>query len=367
MQNIKDNINKITLAWLNSINGISNGIIDKFIKHFGSLENIWFNFENEKKSIKFINEELKNKLYVSKNKFPDKLFKKLESENIEIITIFDDNYPKKLASITNPPYLLYIKGDITIFENTLIAVIGSRKATTYGKWATEKFTRELANLGVTIVSGFANGLDTIAHQTAIKNNSKTIAVLGSGIDIVYPKKNYNLYLDIILNGAILSEYTFGMSPLASNFPNRNRIISGLCEGVLITEAMDKSGTLITAGHAANQGREVFAIPGNIDSLYSRGTNNLIRDGAKIVTCVDDICEEIPSLRDNVTVTNIINFEELNNCEKQIVKFLFTGGKTIHEIDDKINEKVNEILSTLTLLEMKGYIKQLPGKKFVLAK
>lgn len=367
MQKIKDNINMITLAWLNSINGISNGIIDKFIKHFDSLENVWYNYKNEKNNIKFINDELKNKLHISHNSFPDKLFNKLETENIKIITIFDDKYPKKLASISNPPYLLYIKGDTTIFENTLIAVIGSRKATSYGKWATEKFSRELANLGVVIVSGLANGLDTIAHQTAIKNNSKTIAVLGSGIDIVYPKKNNSLYLDIIMNGAIVSEYTFGMSPLANNFPKRNRIISGLCEGVLITEAMEKSGTLITATHAANQGREVFAVPGNVDSLYSKGTNNLIKDGAKIATCIDDICEEIQSLRNTTIITNNINLERLNNSEKQIIKLLSKGVKTIHELDKNINENVNEILSTLTILEMKGYIKQLTGKKFVLAK
>lgn len=362
----KKNINKITFSWLNSINGISNGIIGKFIEYFKTPENIWYNFMQEKDNINFINENIKMQLIRKKNKFPEILLERIKKENISIITIFDEDYPKKLKTINNPPYILYIKGDVSYFDGVLIAVVGSRKATNYGKWVTEKLTKELAELGVIIVSGFANGLDTIAHKTAIKHNTKTIAVLGSGIDIIYPKKNINIYNEVISNGMIITEQTFGMSPLASNFPNRNRIISGLCEGVLIVEAKEKSGTLITASHAAEQGREVFVVPGNIDSIYSKGTNALIKDGAKITTSIYDICEEIGFLKNRVDNIKKIKMEQLNEQEKKIVKLLMTGEKTIFDLSQNLDIQVNEILSILTILEMKGYIKQMRGKKFMLA-
>lgn len=359
-------INKITFSWLNSINGISNGIIGKFIEYFKTSRNIWYNFVSEKDNINFINENMKTQLIRKKNEFPEIILEKIKKEHVSIITIFDNNYPNKLKNIKNPPYILYAKGEISSFEGILIAVVGSRKATNYGKWVTEKLTKELAEMGVIIVSGFANGLDTIAHKTAIKYNTKTVAVLGSGIDIIYPKKNRNIYNEVISNGMIITEQTFGMSPLASNFPNRNRIISGLCEGVLIVEAKEKSGTLITASHAAEQGREVFAVPGNIDSIYSKGTNKLIKDGAKITTNINDICEEIISLKNRLKNIKKIQMKQLNKQEEMIIKLLMSGEKTIFDLSQSLDIKVSEILSILTILEMKGYIRQMNGKKFMLA-
>lgn len=365
MDNTEKIINRTTLSWLNSVNGISNGYISKLIEIFQSPKEIWYNFENEYHNIRFLSDSVKTQLLRSKNNFPSKLNNIIEKENINIITLFDKEYPTNLKVINNPPYILYVKGDLSVLKGTLIAVVGSRKATSYGKWVAEKLTRELSNLGVTIVSGFANGLDTIAHETAIKNNTKTIAVFGSGIDVIYPKKNYNLYQDIISNGALVTEYTFGMRPLASNFPNRNRIISGLCEGVLVIEAKQKSGTLITASYAAEQGREVFAVPGNIDSLYSKGTNALIKDGAKITTSIEDICDEISSLK-NKTCDKKTDYKSLNKKETKIIKLLETGEKTMLDLNQNIDLQVNEIFSILTILEMKGLVKQMEGKKFSLA-
>lgn len=361
------NLNKITLAWLNSINGISNGKIEKILKYFGSVEQLWTNFDSEKNNLNIIKPEIIDKLSKTKIGFADFLYKKLNDENAFLVTCFDEEYPKKLKNIRGAPYVLYYKGNISVANNLSIAVVGSRKATSYGKWIAEKLSRELSELGVTIISGLATGIDTIAHKTAIKYNAKTIGVIGCGINIVYPKNNESLYNDIVnFDGAVISEYTFGMQPMPYNFPDRNRIISGLSDGVLVVEAQEKSGTLITAGHGANQGKEIFAVPGNIDSLYSKGTNALIKDGAKIVTCIDDIIEEILELKNMVESNKKkINYGNINEDELRIINFLRTSDATIYEMAENIDMEISEILSILTILEIKGVVKQLLGKRFVL--
>lgn len=362
------NINQITLAWLNSINGIGNRTIDKMLDYFQSPKDLWYNFEAESYNLK-LKPEILNSLLNTKDNFEYNLIKNLTRNNARITTYFDDDYPKKLRNIQGFPYLLYYKGNLDCSKNITIAVIGSRKATSYGMWTAEKFTRELSELNVTIVSGLATGIDTIAHKTALKYKAKTIGVIGCGIDVVYPKKSEVLYDEIIdEDGCVVTEFTFGMEPISLNFPVRNRIISGLSDGVLVIEAQEKSGTLITASHAADQGKEIFAVPGNIDSLYSKGTNSLIKDGAKIVTCIDDIIEELIELKSMVSKNknkNILNSNNLNEQELNIVNFLKSGEKSITDIEDNINMNISEILSSLTVLEMKGVVKQIEGKKYIL--
>ncbi len=228
----------------------------------------------------------------------EELFNKLENLKIKTITIFDEDYPpSSLENIYGKPYVLYGKGGEILEEDSLsIGIVGSRKATSYGKWACEKFSKELVKMGVTIVSGLALGIDTVAHKTAIKEGGRTIAVLGNGIDIVYPKNNKELYADIINNGMILTEFPLKTPPLAYNFPQRNRIIAGLSLGIIVIEAKEKSGSLITAHLALDQGKDVFALPGNINSLYSKGTNKLIKDGARPLLDIEDIIEEISQLQ-----------------------------------------------------------------------
>jgi len=361
------NINQITIAWLNSINGISNGKIDKLLEYFGSPEELWNNFNSEKYKLNILKPEIICELSKTKDGFEEFLYNKLSDENAFVVTYFDEEYPKKLKNINGAPYVLFGKGNLSSTNNLSIAVVGSRKATNYGKWTAEKFTRELSELGVTIISGLATGIDSIAHKTAIKCNAKTIGVIGCGINIVYPKKNEELYNEIAdSNGAVITEYPFGMEPMSSNFPDRNRIISGLSDGILIIEAEEKSGTLITAGHGANQGKEIFAVPGNIDSLYSKGTNALIKDGAKMVTCIDDIIEEILELKKIINnKKKKINYENINIDELKIINFLTLNDATIYEISENIDLEIGEILSTLTILELKGVVKQISGKKFVL--
>ena len=201
----------------------------------------------------------------------------------------DKYYPNKLKSIYDPPELLYCLGDIRLLNEPSIAIVGTRNASNYGKRIAYNLSQELSKRGVTIISGLASGIDSYAHEGAFKNVGKTIAVLGSGIDVIYPKENEDLYKSIIKNGGlIVSEFPLGTKPEKDNFPKRNRIISGLSDGVVVVEAKKKSGALITADLALEQGRSVFAVPGNIDSQNSEGTNNLIKEGAVPVTSYLDI-------------------------------------------------------------------------------
>lgn len=363
----KLNINQKSIAWLNSANGVSNGKIRKILEYFNnSASDLWDNFQSEKMNLQ-INEETIRELEFIKDGFEESLLKKLNKEKAFIVTEFDTEYPKKLSVINGAPCILYIKGTLKDIDNISIAVVGSRKATGYGKWAAEKFTRELSVLGVNIVSGLAAGIDAVSHKTALNCGAKTIGVIGCGIDVVYPKVNEHLYNDIAeKGGAIITEYSLGMKPMPNNFHSRNRIISGLSDGVLVIEAQERSGTLITAGHAADQGREIFAVPGNIDSLYSKGTNALIKDGAKTTTCIDDIIEEINELKEKVHKNrNSKDMSSLSPDEMKIINCLVSGEKTVYEIKSEANLDTARSLSLLTFMELKGYIKQLPGKKFTL--
>lgn len=361
------NINQKIIAWLNSANNISNKKIEYILNYFnGNPKDAWDNFAKEKPNLKLDNEAV-NYLTNSKDNFEESFIKKLKNEKAKIVTLLDNHYPKKLREIEDPPYILYYKGSLEKINNLSIAVVGSRKATSYGKWAAEKFTSELSELGVNIISGLAFGIDAIAHKTALKSNRVTIGIIGCGIDIIYPKSNEHIYSEITeKSGAVITEYPFGMQPLPNNFHARNRIISGLSHGVLVIEAQEKSGTLITASHAANQGREIFAVPGNIDSLYSKGTNALIKDGAKITTSIDDIIEEILELKEKVKQKqNFIDYSILTDDEMKIVNCLKSGCKTIYELNRETKIETGNLLSLLTMLEVKGSVKQLTGNKFML--
>jgi len=208
----------------------------------------------------------------------------MEKNNIDIVSIQDTEYPQILKEIYDPPICLYIKGNKQILNNQAIAIIGSRDATNYGLNVAEEFAYNLSKCNINIISGLARGIDSQAHLGAVKANQKTVAILGNGLDTIYPKENNKLVQNILASGgAIISEYPLGTKPKKENFPARNRIISGMSKGVLVVEAKEKSGTLITVDFALEQGRDVFVIPGNVDSKNSVGTNDLIKQGAKLVT------------------------------------------------------------------------------------
>lgn len=361
--------NKVVIAWLNSEKSIGPKTIEKLLNYFGTAEEIWHNLNSEKRNIFFRQDDTINNLINKKINFEEKLLERLEKEKVQITTILDNDYPEKLRDIINPPSILYCKGDMSCLNDLSIAIVGSRKATAYGKFCADKFARELSNYGITTVSGLAYGIDAIAHKSTILSNGKTIGVLGCGISVIYPLKNKELYEKIESSGgAIITEYPFDMQPIPPNFPSRNRIISGLSSGILVIEAQDKSGTLITASHAADQGKDVFAIPGNIDSIFSIGTNKLIKDGAKLVLSIEDIIEELPSFNTdkNKLVKQKFDYKSLTKVEKNLVDIISKGEKSHDDLAIESDYSIGEIISALTLLEMRSIIIQTSNNKFVLA-
>lgn len=284
---------------------------------------------------------------------------KAEAKEIKIVTILDDDYPKSLRYIEDPPSVLYIKGDLKLINP--IAFVGARKHTSYGENVVNRLIDGLKGYDLTIVSGMAYGIDSLSHKRALENNLNTVAVLGSGVDVVYPKRNRNLYAEIISSGgAIVSEFPMELHANTYTFPMRNRIISGLSDAVVVVEAKDKSGSLITARLAAEQGKEILSVPGNINSTYSVGTNKLIRDGATPLIEVQDILDLYP----NVKSSNNLELDiELDAEELVIFNLLKDGAGSANEISTKLNRDIIYINKILTMLELKGAIERFSMNEF----
>jgi DNA processing protein len=296
----------------------------------------------------------------------EKQLELMGKNKVRLLTFKDETYPENLKSIYDPPPFLFIKGKIKKEDKNAIAIVGSRAASLYGKQIAENIGKELAKRKITIISGLAWGIDSIGHLSALKENSRTIAVFGSGLDVIYPPQNGKLVGGIIQSGAILSEFFLGTKPERQNFPRRNRLISGLSLGVVIIEAGAKSGALLTAGHALEQNREVFAVPGNIGAKTSEGTNKLIKEGAKLVTKVEDILEElkmISTLQQEEKNKIKKNLSQLSEVEKNIYSLIRDEPYHIDKIAQNTNVTTSQALSALLSLELKGFIKQLSGKMF----
>jgi len=283
-----------------------------------------------------------------------------------IVTLSDDTYPKRLKDIYDPPALLYVRGELEKEDELAISIVGSRKTSPYGRWITEKMGQELARHGVTVVSGMARGIDSLAHWGALSGGGRTIAVLGCGVDVIYPSESRNLFTKIIDRGAILSEFPMGSPPEGGHFPKRNRIISGLSIGVVVVQASMESGSLITASYALEQGREVFAVPGQVGAEGSRGTNQLIKEGAKLVESSEDILEEIlPQWRREREATPKGEGPERDLTEEERILYERLGETPLH-IDELIRESQfdpGKVSSLLLNLELKGLVSQWPGKCF----
>ena len=363
---------------LKSIEGIGNVTFPALVDKFGSLPAVFSASVSDLKEIKGISSQTATAIANFKgwNKVKAEL-ELIKKNNVNIITYKDELYPRKLLNVYDRPPYIYVRGSLNK-DDINIAIVGSRAASTYGKYTTEKISRDLALKGVTVVSGMARGIDSAAHRGAIAAHGRTIAILGSGLDIVYPPENKKLFADIIENGAVISEFPLGTPPRAVNFPVRNRIISGMSYGVLIVEAGEKSGSLITAKLALEQGREVFAVPGSIDSAGSRGTNKLIKQGAKLIENTDDIMEEIlpqievgalskPTPVSNNEDTERKLSEVLNEVEKKILNSVSKKSAHIDDLISSTGLPSAEILSELTTMELKGIIQQNPGKFFSLKK
>lgn len=279
--------------------------------------------------------------------------------DLKIIKIDDSKYPKQLKEIKNPPKKLYLLGNEKILEDKSVAIVGSRCYSEYGKEYATKFSKELAIQGITIISGMALGIDTFAHKGALSVGGKTIAVLGSGFNYIYPEENIKLLSEIILNnGAIISEYKPDTIPDSKNFPKRNRIVSGLSNGVLVIEAVYRSGTSITAKLAKQQGKPVFCVPSNLGRKNGVGTNNLIKEGASLITSVDDILDCL-----HVEKKQEIAKREIPKEYIEIYKAIEEEPTNINIICKKLKTDISNINATLMIMELEGYIKSLPGNNF----
>lgn len=300
----------------------------------------------------------------------DKEIALIKKHDVKFLRMSDADYPHALLSIADPPPYLYVKGSVSEQDDNAIAIVGTRLPTHYGISAAESISRELAVAGITIVSGMARGIDSAAHRSAIAGNGRTIAVLGSGIDVIYPPENKKLYEDIMENGAVVSEFSMGAEPLAAHFPRRNRIISGLVKGVLVIEASEKSGSLITAQLALDYGRDVFALPGNATSPKSKGTNKLIKQGAKLVEDARDILEEMSisvgaGFKPAPTIHHTTKKmpPHLSSEEEKIIALL-DDPCFIDTIIQKTGLSASRASTILLDMELKGLIEQQAGKQFI---
>ncbi len=345
--------------WLSGLPKIGARKYYSLVKYFGSAKKVFVCSKEELTESKLVNEETINTILTKRDiDKVERYLKKLEEYNISTCTVDEPEYPANLKNIYDPPPVLYIRGKLLEDDLNSIAIVGSRKATEYGLNTAYKLGKEIAESGYTVISGMAIGVDSAAHRGALKAGGRTIAVFACGLNSVYPKSGFNLAKDIIKNGAIVSEYPLGIMALPQNFPARNRIISGMSKGVLIVEANKKSGSLITADFALEQGRDVFAIPGNINSPNSQGTNELIKNGAKLTDSIDDILEEYYGFTYAKENRKEVLF---NDIEKEILTLLNDSGLTSDDIINKLPSiEPAKILSSLTILEIQGFVKQIDG-------
>ena len=283
----------------------------------------------------------------------------LKNEDISLITIFDEDYPDKLKDLPEAPLFLFCKGDISLLKKSSIGIVGTRKPSNYGRVITDRFARSLAKEGIVIVSGLAYGIDSIAHRKCLEVGGKTIAVLGSGFDEIYPAEHISLAEEIAKQGLLISEYLPNKKATKFSFPQRNRIIAGLSDGLLITEAGIKSGTLHTRDYALDYGKNLYAIPGSIESNLSELTNEMIKTGqAMCVTCCDDILKDYNKIISKNGIKNIA--EQLSFEEQNIISLLQDGMKEIDFLAKNCNMSINNFNSYLTTLEIRGIISRLPG-------
>lgn len=345
---------------------IGSGKLRALIGRFRSAERVLSASKGELMSV----EGIDVKTAESIRSFDGKAFARDQIERLKrvearLVTFWDDDYPELLKQIYDPPAFLFVKGVLKKEDKFSLAVVGTRQPSAYGKLVTERLTPELVRAGLTIVSGLAYGVDTIAHKLAIQSGGRTIAVLGSGVDVIYPNENRALAKKIEGAGALVSEFPMGSDPDRTNFPRRNRIICGLSLGTLVIEAGLKSGALITAAMALDQGRDVFAVPGNIYSPKSAGANQLIKDGAKVVTSAQDVFDEIqPQFSLALQVEPTHSDVSLSEDERKIIELLSHEPKHIDMIAAAGKQPTSLALSLLLSLELKSLVKQLPGKYFV---
>jgi len=363
---LKNNLLKYWLAW-NKIPDIGPKRFYKLLKYFGSADIAWQAKSGEVLKILNLNPKISSRIFEDKSNInPEQELDLIYKHKADVLTVEDALYPENLKTIHYPPPILYYKGTIAETDKNSISIVGSRKATYYGKMVAEKLSKDLVLAELTVISGMARGIDTAAHKGALSVNGRTIAVLGCGVDHIYPPENRRLAQEIQESGAVISEFPFSTLPERQNFPRRNRIISGLSLGTVVVEAAEKSGALITADFALDQGREVFAIPGNINSPLSNGSHNLIKQGAKLVNNYQDILEEIHMAITQKTAEKDMAVKDISlTAEEKVIYEIITKEPTqIDEIIKASNISAGKVSEILLNLELKDLIKEIEGKRFI---
>jgi len=358
---------------LKNVTGIGNHLYKRLLDQFQEPEKVFSAPKTDLMMVAGVSERIAGA--IKGFRLNDQINKEIElaeKQQCRIVTFSDPEYPPLLRHIPDPPPYIYVKGRLDD-TNHCVAVVGSRNASSYGKSIAIRLSRDLASRGLGIVSGMARGIDTAAHMGAIAVNGQTIAVLGSGLGVIYPPENRRLYDEIIENGAVISEFPIEEGPNAYNFPARNRIISGIALGTLVVEATKRSGSLITARLAGEQGREVFAVPGSVNSAKSTGAHNLLKQGAKLVASAEDVIEEFYQFQNKAVNQNTVSEERLNTetnlfpdligDESIIYRILEPYPVHIDELSRQTGMDVGKLSIILLNLELKGLVNQSPGKYF----
>ena len=352
--------------WLafNKVRGIGRVRFKLLENHFDSMEAAWSASEAELRAAGLDRRTIRS-VADGRQKFdPDAEAERLLKSGVRAFTWHDDDYPAQLKEIYDLPPLIYVKGNLTPDDERSIAVVGTRNPSHYGRQVAEQLVYDIASAGVTIVSGLARGVDGIAHRIALDAGQRTIAVLGSGLDIIYPREHTSLSERVAENGALVSEHALGTRPDARNFPRRNRIMSGMTLGTLVIEAGARSGALITARQALEENREVFAVPGSIFSPNSEGTNRLIRESAaKLVTACEDVLEELnlSAVAQQIEMTAL--FPEDEN-EAELLRYITFDPVHVDDVCRSSGRSAPDVSSTLAMMELKGLVRQVGGMNYV---
>jgi len=352
---------------LNIVPGIGPARSKKLLDHFGDAERAWCATPLELAQAGLNRKPLQSLVSVRDQLDLDAEMRRIKEAGARVLTVQDEGYPRLLSQIDLPPPVLYIKGSYLPEDEWAVAVVGTRAAKTYGKEMTRYLVGDLTRNRVTIVSGLARGIDSIAHRTALEAGGRTIAVLGCGIDVVYPHENAKLTQEIVASGAVMTEYPLGTKPERGNFPQRNRLISGLSLGTVVTQAGERSGALITAYYALEQGREVFAVPGSALDRGCTGTNKLIQQGeAKLVLRAQDVLEELnlTMICEQAQVRDIV---PENETEAALYQHLSEEPVHVDQLGRACDLPIAQITGTLALMELKGLVRQTGGMRYVLAR
>ena len=396
-----------SLVHLSIISGVGYQTIERLLAAFGSAKRALDATREELARVEGLSLNASERLIRGKSRVSvDRELELVEAHNCHLVAINDSAYPNLLKEIADPPPLLYVRGDLGEPDAPSITIVGTRSPTNYGKTISRQLSQQLAENGVTVISGFARGIDTCAHQGALQANGRTIAVLGNGLSQIYPDENRDLADEIVESGALISEFAMSVPPFPKNFPRRNRLVSGMSSGTVVVEASVRSGSLITARHAAEQGREVFAVPGQVFSNQSKGSHQLINQGAKLINSIDDIWEAFPVRRLTSTLSsspaqlplddnsfsqgqassNLFaevpardtsigsvgtpavkpstqSAPKLSADERAVLEAIDLPCSHIDQIARTTSLPMNKVSSTLVMLELKGIVQQMPGKQF----